>query len=583
VSDLFQSVEPPQNSITTNPSDSVAVAENPSQSSLFLSPQLKAQEVLAQIKWVATHRKTEYLADLVALFSHKSVAVRRRIAETIAVVGNKEIIAQLEELKAQEADRQTWLLIETTIDKLNRGNDLSSQSAQVLSVSEAVKYLKKIVSEKTFTIEGELSEVRLFQRSYQDIYYLGLKDNQDSRIDCMLLSSTAYRAGFPINDGMMVRVTGKFKLGKQSKLYFEIQHIQLTGEGELLRNLKLLEEKLRLEGLFDESRKRTIPSIPKHVLLLASPNSAAIKDFTNVLAHRRGGVEVFHLPIKTQGVGAEFEILRALEKTNELCDQYNIDTVVMTRGGGSQDDLFVFNSEHIVRALFAINRPTIVAIGHERDITLSELVADLRCSTPSQAAEKVSLSKQEIIAVASSSIQHISSLIQTRKHQYEVANNQLFFNVTRLVQQQLSSARLLCKQTDGVITELIHSVKVNITNTLHTIEAIVNRKVQTAHIFVRSYPHFLNQIQQKTQLYQQENKFYLRVITSTTFEQFRTFQHRFKTVSQDIELQDPQRVLEQGYAMVLQNNELISKRTELHSNQPTTLRFADGEVTLNQM
>ena len=127
----------------------------------------------------------------------------------------------------------------------------------------------------------------------------------------------------------------------------EVSAIQLTGQGELLRNLKLLEQKLAQEGLFDPARKRPIPKVPQKILLVASPHSAAVTDFVKVLASRRTGIEIFLLPIKTQGLGAEAVILEQLAKVNDLCEQLAIDTVVITRGGGSQDDLFVFNSEAV--------------------------------------------------------------------------------------------------------------------------------------------------------------------------------------------------------------------------------------------
>jgi exodeoxyribonuclease VII large subunit len=131
--------------------------------------------------------------------------------------------------------------------------------------------------------------------------------------------------------------------------------------------------------------------------LIASPSSAAISDFTNVLGRRRVD-KYLPLTYQNQGVGAEYELIEALKQANTFIDDQSIDTVVITRGGGSKDDLQVFNVESVVRAVFGLNKPTIVAIGHERDVSLAELAADCRASTPSQAAELVSLSTEEVIS-----------------------------------------------------------------------------------------------------------------------------------------------------------------------------------------
>jgi len=571
MSDLFQTGLQP-----SHPSDSGVVAVH----SNFLSVEAKAAEALQQIKWVGTQRKTEYLSDLLVLQNHKSVAVRRLLAETLPLVGDKSINPQLSSWMAQEGDRKTWLLIQTAIDKITRGLDEIEQDSQVLTVTEAVTYVKKMISQKTFVIEGELTEVRLFQRSQQDMYFMGLKDTKDARLDCMLLSRVAHRAGFPVNDGMMVRVKGVFRIGKQSRFYFDIQHIELTGEGELLRNLTLLQEKLKNEGLFDETRKRQIPAIPQRILLLASPNSAAIKDFTHVLNNRRRGVEIFYYPIKTQGVGAEFEILSALKKANDLCVEHAIDTVVMTRGGGSNDDLFVFNSEHIVRAIFAINTPTIVAIGHERDITLAELVADLRAATPSQAAEKVSLSSAEIISKAGDYVHQSKALIRTRKSQYEGVGEQLWLNCQHLFLQRIYTAKSTYSSLDNQIISIIEATKNQVKTTVKNITDQVSKAVFYQRHQIGSITHLSSIISDRIthSLFQAESSFATSHHQATQL--LRTIQNEYTQSIGSIQLKDPQHVLKQGYAMIFQNNKIISSKEDFSTKISTTIKLKDGEITV---
>ena len=120
-------------------------------------------------------------------------------------------------------------------------------------------YVKQLLGREVYVIEGELSEVRIFR----NMYYFALKDKQDSRLGCWTLEKVVQAINFPFNDGLQVRVVGKFKLSKDSRIYLEVNAIQLTGQGELLRNLKLLEQKLAQEGLFDPARKRPIPKVPK--------------------------------------------------------------------------------------------------------------------------------------------------------------------------------------------------------------------------------------------------------------------------------------------------------------------------------
>jgi exodeoxyribonuclease VII large subunit len=539
----------------------------------------KAGEITKQLNWVFTQRKPEYIEEVLSLSEHKSVQVRRKLSSGIVAIGNKEIIQKLEDWKQKESDRETVINLEVSIDKLHRAveDDEERFSESILSVSEAVKYLKGLIGEKTFVIEGELSDIKLFQRTGQDIYYLALKDKQESRIDCMLLSKIAYQAGFPINEGFTVRATGKFKLGKQSRLYFEIHKLTLTGEGELLRNLKILEEKLQKEGLFEESRKRQLPLLPRNILLIASPNSAALNDFTKVLDFRRRNVNIYHLPIKTQGVGAEFDILCKLEKVNELTEKYFIDTVVMTRGGGSLDDLFVFNSEKIIRALYSINRPTIVAIGHERDTTLAELVADLRCSTPSQAAEKSSLSNSEVLHQVNSLYSAVSSEVYDKKYRYEEATRRLFYNVSLLIKADLQQAQNICRQVDYLTYSVINRVRLENRQAFSKSVLAVKERVQQDLQNLQSLDRFRLELDFKVKEYRAVNEKMLYEVKENVLSNFRSAKQEFINTHTRISLYDPQNVLKLGYAMISQEGEVIEKLSQIDKQKPVSIKMQDGE------
>jgi len=390
------------------------------------------------------------------------------------------------------------------------------------------------------------------------MYYFALKDKQDSRLGCWTLEKVVQAINFPFNDGLQVRVVGKFKLSKDSRIYLEVSAIQLTGQGELLRNLKLLEQKLAQEGLFDPARKRPIPKVPQKILLVASPHSAAVTDFVKVLASRRTGIEIFLLPIKTQGLGAEAVILEQLAKVNDLCEQLAIDTVVITRGGGSQDDLFVFNSEAVVRAIYGMAKPTIVAIGHERDTTLSELVADLRCSTPSQAAEKVSLSNSEISWQAKSSLELIYRLNQQKVQQYYKYTWLVSATISQLVRAKVQTCKLVCQRTNQLASSLLNAVK---------------RQVETS--FYASQRSLSLRLQQIRGQAQQANQ----IIHSQVTSLLAAHRARLELLITKIELANPKTILAQGYALVWQNQVVQERVSTIDKNLPITIEMQDGSIS----
>ncbi len=536
---------------STNP---VLVPELFAEQESFLSLQAKAKVLLPQIDWVLTQRKAEYLPQLLTLSQHPSVAVRRKLATGLSVLASKTDIDYLKNWQDREADRQTWLALESLLDKLQRTVTTTPTTTKVLIVSEALLYIKQLLGREVYVIEGELSEVRMFR----NMYYFALKDKQDSRLGCWALEKIAQAINFPLNDGLQVRVVGKFKLSKDSRVYLEVNAIKLTGQGELLRNLKLLEQKLAKEGLFDLARKRPIPKVPQKILLVASPHSAALTDFLKVLNNRRTGVEIFFLPIKTQGLGAEAVILEQLGKVNALCQQLNIDTIVLTRGGGSQDDLFVFNSEAVVRAIHGLNRPTIVAIGHERDTTLAELAADLRCATPSQAAEKVSLSNSEILLQARGCLEFIYRLNQQKVQQYYKFTWLVSANISQLVRARVQTIKLVCQRTNQLASGLLNQVK---------------RQVETSFFLSqRSLVLRLQQIRGQTQQISQ-------AIYHQVTGRVAAYRSRLELVMTKIELANPRTILAQGYALIWQNQVVQERLATIDPNLPVTIEMQDGSVS----
>lgn len=228
------------------------------------------------------------------------------------------------------------------------------------------------------SIEGELANFRVSKGRW---VYFDLKDDTAS----VRFFGTIYNLPGPLEDGILVRVRGVPRLHPLYGFSVTVQHIQPVGEGAIRRASELLQAKLASEGLFDAERKRPLPYPPSRIGLVASKESAAYADFTKILAARWGGLEILLSDVQVQGEVAPAQIVRAIERFNQMADPPEV--LVLTRGGGSAEDLQAFSTESVTRAVAASRIPTLVAIGHEIDVSLAELAADTRASTPSNAAE----------------------------------------------------------------------------------------------------------------------------------------------------------------------------------------------------
>lgn len=249
-----------------------------------------------------------------------------------------------------------------------------------LGVGEFVAYLNQTLeyAYPNVTIVGELANFRISKNKW---VYFDLKDEVAS----VRFFGTVYMLNHQFEDGMMLKVRGMPRLHPQFGFTVTVQNIALVGEGTIKRSATLLQEKLTKEGLFDEARKRTLPYPPQKIGLITSGESAAYADFTKIITERWPSIEIQLIDVQVQGIDAPGQIVGALKTFNQLPEM--LDAVVLIRGGGSADDLQAFNDESVVRAVAGSRTPTLVAIGHEVDISLAELAADKRASTPSNAAE----------------------------------------------------------------------------------------------------------------------------------------------------------------------------------------------------
>lgn len=259
----------------------------------------------------------------------------------------------------------------------------------VFSPSDFVAVLNQTLefAYPSVAVVGELANFRISKNKW---VYFDLKDEYAT----VKFFGTVYQLPGPLEDGLMMQVKGTPRLHPQYGFSVNAQFIRPVGEGSIQKAAALLEAKLAAEGLFDVERKRTLAYPPKRVGLITSSESAAYHDFVKVLNGRWGGVEVQLADVQVQGEVAPDQIITALDYFNSEGEP--VDVIVITRGGGSPEDLAAFNTEQVTRAVAGSRIPTLVAIGHEVDISLAELAADQRASTPSNAAELLVPDKKHV-------------------------------------------------------------------------------------------------------------------------------------------------------------------------------------------
>lgn len=264
---------------------------------------------------------------------------------------------------------------------------------QVYSVS-ALSRLIKGVLEATFPEVWVAGEISNLSQPASGHCYFTLKDS-DAQLKGVLWKSTLSRLPFRLQDGLAVICRGRLDLYPPRGTYqLVVDQLLPQGLGPLELALRQLKEKLQQAGLFDPAKKRPLPPFPRRVAFVTSPSGAAIKDFLEVLRRRWKGVDVLVVPTRVQGTGAAREIASAIELVNRLT--IPIDVLVVGRGGGSLEDLWAFNEEPVVRAVASSRIVTISAVGHEIDLTLCDLAADVRALTPSEAAERVAPSAADL-------------------------------------------------------------------------------------------------------------------------------------------------------------------------------------------
>ncbi len=256
---------------------------------------------------------------------------------------------------------------------------------KIFSVGQVNNYIKNIITQdymlKSITIKGEVSNCKYHSLGH---IYFSLKDETGSLPAVMFKGNVSSGLGFTLKDGQAVVVSGSIGVYERDGRYqLYASSIKLDGAGKLYEELEKLKYKLNEEGLFDFDNKKAIPQFPKKVGIVTAKTGAAIQDIMNIARRRNPYVQLVLYPAKVQGEGAADTIVKGIE----VLDSIGVDTIIVGRGGGSIEDLWAFNEEKVVRAIYEAKTPIISGTGHEIDITLADYVADLRAPTPSAACE----------------------------------------------------------------------------------------------------------------------------------------------------------------------------------------------------
>jgi exodeoxyribonuclease VII large subunit len=335
---------------------------------------------------------------------------------------------------------------------------------RIYTVQEITSLIKATLEDgfPRVTIQGEISN---FRPSGAGHWYFSLKD-MEAVISVVLFRSRAEGVRFTPADGMLVKATGAVSVyAKRGNYQLICDTLAKAGEGDILLMLEELKRRLAAEGLFDLERKKELPLFPSRIAVVTSPTGAAVRDILRILRRRNAGIDVVILPTLVQGEGAAERIAHAIEVAN----RYALgEVIIVGRGGGSLEDLLPFSSEIVVRAIAASRIPVISAVGHETDVTLSDLAADVRAPTPSAAAEVVAASRAELLSRVRGLQTAMEGTVRQRLERIRLLLGQ--FAPERLMRSVQIFLQPMSQRVDDARDELIQSCRALLRGMTHRVE-----------------------------------------------------------------------------------------------------------------
>ncbi|HET9857455.1 MAG TPA: exodeoxyribonuclease VII large subunit [Chthoniobacterales bacterium] len=423
---------------------------------------------------------------------------------------------------------------------MTRTGDLFQETSKVLSVSELTRSIRGTLETKfgAVWVQGEVSNYKLHPSGHQ---YFTLKDAR-AQIACVIFRNTMAPLRQPLADGAQVQIYANVTVFEARGQYqLSVQIIQPRGLGVLQAKFEALKRKLEADGLFDPARKRVLPKFPKRIGIVTSPSGAAIRDILNVLRRRAPWLQILISPVRVQGTGAAQEIavaIRELAKPNE--NFAAVDLIVVTRGGGSMEDLWEFNEEIVARTIADATVPIVSAIGHEIDFTICDFVADLRAPTPSAAAELI-----------------VPDIVDLRR-QMDVSARGLgreLLNRMRDAQQRLDHAREILRRS---LAHKIDNYRRGLSHALATLQA----RSPVRELMLR------------------RNRFgdLQRRFTELPLRALENARHRFQKIEGILRVLGPEATLRRGYSITKnERGELIRTVTGVRPKLRLKTRVAEGE------
>jgi exodeoxyribonuclease VII large subunit len=410
-------------------------------------------------------------------------------------------------------------------------------------------------------VEGELSNVSIPSSGH---WYFTLKDDQ-AQVRCAMFRNRNMLVRFKPQQGQHVLIRARVSLYEGRGDYQIIaEHMEEAGAGALQRAFDALKLKLANEGLFDEDHKKELPSLPKHIAVITSPTGAAIRDILNVLERRFPSIPVTVIPVAVQGKEAAPQIVKAIQLANRarLVDEEPFDVIILSRGGGSLEDLWPFNEEIVARAIYASDLPIVSAVGHEVDFTIADFVADLRAPTPSAAAELITPDSEEWLDKFIGFEVLLEEAI-ARKLQYLQQKLHWLRSRLRHPKEKLEQQSQRCDTLELRLKNSIHKTLTHYRNHLNT-------------LVIRQKPlHPEMRLQQLQVRFQQAQNGLSKAQKLTLIQK----QQRFNEAARMLNTLSPLKTLERGFALVTHasSEKPIVDNKQIKAGDKVKTRLAKGE------
>ena len=427
--------------------------------------------------------------------------------------------------------------------------------AAVLTVEQLNLRIKQLLEGQMISIwlRGEISNFKAHTSGH---FYFSLKDAK-SQISAVMFRGFNSKIKFKVHDGLEVLVKGRISVYEPRGNYQILcEHMEPVGAGALQKAFEDLKNKLKAEGLFDPARKRPIPLHPNKIVVISSPTGAAIQDFIQIVTRRAPFLDVTLIPTLVQGEGAPEKIMEALQMAWKLP---NVDIIVLARGGGSIEDLWAFNDERLVRLIAKSPVPTISAVGHEIDFTISDFVADLRAPTPSAAAELVAKSSKEL----GQRLSHLSHKLNSSfSHKLKDLKSRLENLKLRLVDPQ-KSLQDLSLRNDELLNRLQSAMDTLFLRHRHKLEMLSEKM-----------PH----PDVKLNMARREVSHRTKDLYTAMLKKMDRSRHKLESRMAVLDSISPLKVLDRGYAIVTQGEQVIRSAADVNANKPLGIRFGKGSV-----